>query len=145
VSSVENPGEPTDVRLNLQAPVEFYLCQENDPGYMDPGSKLIPSLEAPDGLQIPSSGAGGSSDGSAYTTADLETSLSIDELLAHYNAQLEQAGWQLIDQGTSEVVAWSAWKLTDDEANEWGGTLILMDNRLESDHRIAIVSVEKVD
>jgi hypothetical protein len=112
---------------------------------MDPGTKLIPSLEAPDGVQIPSSGAGSSSDGSAYNTADLETDLSIDELLAYYNSQLEQAGWELVDQGTSEVVAWSAWKLIDEKGDEWGGNLIMMDNHLDSDRRFAIVSVEKVD
>jgi hypothetical protein len=145
VSSVETADGPTDVRLNLQAPVEFYPCQEYDPGYMDPGTKLIPSLEAPDGVQIPSSGAGSSSDGSAYNTADLETDLSIDELLAYYNSQLEQAGWELVDQGTSEVVAWSAWKLIDEKGDEWGGNLIMMDNHLDSDRRFAIVSVEKVD
>jgi len=145
VISVEMPDKPTDVRLNLQAPVEYYPCQEYDPGYMDPGSRLIPSLEAPQGVQISGSGSGGSSEGSAYNTADLETSLSIDELLAHYNAQLEQAGWQLVDQGTSEVVAWSAWKLLDEQSDEWGGNLIVMDNRLDSDRRIAIISIEKVD
>jgi len=111
---------------------------------MDPGSSLIPALEAPPDVQISGSGAGGSSDGSAYNTADLLTSLSIDALLSHYNDQMEQAGWELVDQGTSEVVAWSAWKLIDEAGDEWGGNLIVMDNRLGSDRRYAIVSVEQV-
>jgi hypothetical protein len=135
----------TDVRLNLQVPVYNNICQESDTGYMDAGSNLIPSLESPQGAQILSSGAGGSSDGSAYNSADLQTSLSVDKLLSQYNAQLEQAGWELVDQGTSEVVAWSAWKFLDNQDEEWGGNLIVMDNRLDSDRRIAIVSIEKVE
>ena len=135
----------TEVRLTLQSPVMYNFCQEGDPGSMDPGSSLIPALEAPPDVQTSGTGAGGSSDGSAYGTADLQTSLSIDELLAHYNDQLERAGWELVDQGTSEVVAWSTWKLIDERGDEWGGNLIMMDNRLGSDRRFAIVSVEKVD
>lgn len=145
VRALEAPEGLTDVLLTLQVPVDAYLCQETGPEYMDAGSRLIPSLEAPQGVQISSSGSGGSSDGSAYNTADLQTSLSIDELLSHYNAQLEQAGWELVDQGTSEVVAWSAWKFLDDQGDEWGGNLIVMDNRLQSDRRVAIVSIERVD
>lgn len=145
VGSLEMPDGLTDVRLTLQAPVKYFPCQEQDAGYMDAGSRIIPSLEAPQGVQIPSSGAGSSSDGSAYNTADLETNLSIDELLMHYNAQMEQAGWELVDQGTSEVVAWSAWNLIDEKGDKWGGNLIVMENRLGSDRRVAIVSVEKVE
>lgn len=135
----------TEVWLTLHSPVVSNICQEGDSGYMDPGSSLIPALEAPPDVQTSGSGAGGSSDGSAYSTADLKTSLSIEALLAHYNVQMEQAGWEQVDQGTSEVVAWSAWKLTDEAGDEWGGNLIVMDNRIGSERRFAIVSVEKVD
>ena len=145
VRPLEAPEGLTDVRLNLQAPVEYFACQEQDAGYMDAGSHIIPSLEAPQGVQITSNGAGSSSDGSAYNSADLQTSLSINELLLHYNTQLEEAGWKLVDQGTSEVVAWSAWKLLDDQGDEWGGNLIVMDNRLGSDRRVALMNIEKVD
>lgn len=145
VRSLEGLEGQTDVRLSLQTPVDYYLCKEDDSGYVDPGSGIIPSLEAPPDVEISGSGAGSSSDGSAYITADLQTSLSIDDLLAHYNVQLEQAGWELVDQGTSEVVAWSAWKMTDETGDEWGGNLIVMDNRLGSERRYAIVSVERVD
>jgi len=145
VRALEMTDELTDVRLTLQAPVEFSPCQEQDIGNMDAGSSLIPPLESPQGVQISGSGAGSSSEGSAYNTADLQTSLSIDELLSHFNTQMELAGWELVDQGTSEVVAWSAWKLVDDQGDEWGGNLIVMDNQLGSDWRFAVVSIEKVD
>jgi len=144
VRSMEGPAGQTDVRLSVQKSDGYNYCQAEDSGYMDRGSKLIPALEAPPDVQISGSGAGGSSDGSAYNTADLLTSLSIDALLSHYNDQMEQAGWELVDQGTSEVVAWSAWKLIDEAGDEWGGNLIVMDNRLGSDRRYAIVSVEQV-
>jgi hypothetical protein len=144
VRALEMTDELTDVRLTLQAPVEYFPCQEQDAGNMDAGSQIIPALVAPQAVQITSSGAGSSSDGSAYNSADLHTSLSIDELHSYYSPQLEQAGWEMVDQGTSEVVAWSAWKLLDDQGEEWGGNLIVMENRLGSNRRIAIVSVEKV-
>lgn len=145
VRTVDVFEDLTDVRLTLQAPVEYFPCRVEDASYMDAGSRLIPFLESPKDVQITSNGAGSSNDGSAYNTADLQTSLSIDELLTHYNAQLAHAGWEMVDQGTSEVVAWSAWKFLDDQGDEWGGNLIVMDNRLQSDRRVAIVSIERVD
>lgn len=145
VYSKEQAQGSSDVRINLQtSPDVIYSCQEQDPGYMDPGSHLIPSLESPQGALLSGSEAGSSSDGSAYNSANLETDLSVDELLAHYNGLLEENGWKLVDQGTSEVLAWSTWKLADAKGDPWGGTLVVMENRLESSRRFAMVSVEKM-
>jgi hypothetical protein len=74
----------------------------------------------------------------------LETSLTAEELLAHYNAQLKEAGWELVDQGLTEVVGWSAWKLADKDGKEWGGTLMVMEKPLIPERRFALLSVERI-
>jgi hypothetical protein len=142
--SQEKPGGPTDVRLNLTAPADFHMCQERGPESMDQGMSLIPSLKAPRGAQMTGGGGGSSSDGSAYSSTDMESSLTAEELLAHYNAQLEAAGWELVDQGLTDGVGWSAWKLADKDGKEWGGTLLVMEGRLIPERRFALVSVERL-
>ncbi len=142
--SQERAGGPTDVRLNLTAPADSHMCQEQGPQSMDQGMSLIPSLKAPSGAQMTGGGAGSSGDGSAYSSTDMETSLTAEELLAHYNAQLKEAGWELVDQGLTDVVGWSTWKLKDKDGKAWGGTLMVMEKRQFSDRRFALVSVERI-
>jgi hypothetical protein len=143
VWSLERAGGQTDLRLNLTAPAEFNMCQERGPDSMDPGMSLIPSLKAPSGAQMTGGGGGSSGTESAYSSTDMETALTAEELLAHYNAQLEEAGWELVDQGLAEAVGWSEWKLTDKDGDEWGGKLLVMESRLRPDRRFAMVSVER--
>jgi hypothetical protein len=139
-----DPAEgPTDVRLNLYMSAASCFYQERGPGSMDEGMSLIPSLEAPAGTQMLGGGSGSSGDGSAYISTDLESSLTAEALLEHYNAQLAAAGWKLVDQGVTPVVAWSTWKLADEDGHEWGGTLIVMEGHLRPDRRFAMLSVEK--
>lgn len=144
VWSVEKPDGPTDVRLILYAKADTQFCQEPGMGYLDQGMNLIPGLEAPPGARMTSGGSGGSSDGSSYVSTNLETSLNAGEILEHYNPILKQAGWEQVDQGLTEVVAWSAWRLRDDGGEAWSGTLIVMESRLAPESRFALLSVEKV-
>jgi hypothetical protein len=39
------------------------------------------------------------------------------------------------------VVAWSTWKFPEAQGDEWGGKLIVMDYRIDSDQPVAIVSI----
>ena len=110
---------------------------------MDQGMSLMPALEAPAGTRMLSGGSGGSSDGSAYISSDLETSLRAEELLEHYNAQLVSAGWELVEQGSTPVAAWSTWKLTSEDGDAWGGTLFIMEGQLNAEKRFAMLSVER--
>jgi len=142
--SMEKNGSPTDVRLNLTAPADFQMCQERGPESMDQGMSLIPSLKAPRGARMTGAGAGSSGDGSAYSSTDMESSLTAAELLAHYNTQLEEAGWEMVDQGLTDVVGWSTWKLADKDGKEWGGTLMVMEKPLTPERRFALLSVERI-
>ena len=144
IMSLAKSEGPTDVRLNLTSPVDSHMCQEGGQESMDQGMSLIPPLKAPRGAQMTGGGGGSSGDGSAYSSTDMESSLTAEELLAHYNAQLEAAGWEFVDQGLSDVVGWSAWKLTDKDGKEWGGTLMVMEKPLVPERRFALVSVERI-
>lgn len=140
---LEVPGEPTDVRLNLYTTAAGNFCQAGGPGSMDEGMSLIPSLEAPVGTQMLGGGSGGSSEGSSYVSTDLDTHLSVEALLEHYNDQLVAAGWELAEQGVTPVVAWSTWELADKDGDVWGGTLFVMEKHLATDRRFAMLSVER--
>lgn len=144
IMSLEKGEGPTDVRLNLSSQANYQVCQERGPESMEQGMSLIPSLKAPSGARMTGGGGGGGSDGSAYSSTDMESSLTAAELLAHYNAQLEQAGWKMVDQGLTDVVGWSTWKLTDKDGKEWGGTLMVMEKPLIPERRFALVSVERI-
>jgi hypothetical protein len=63
--------------------------------------------------------------------------------MEHYNAQLVSAGWELVEQGSTPVAAWSTWKLTGKDGNAWGGTLFVMEGRLNAEKRFAMLSVER--
>ena len=143
VWAVDVPGEPTDVRLNLYVDSAGSFCQERGPGTLDDGMRLIPSLQAPAGVQMLGGGSGSSGDGSAYVSTDLETELSAKELLEHYNTQLLAARWELANQGDTPVVAWSTWSLRDEDGNQWGGTLFVMEGQLNVEKRFAMLSVER--
>jgi hypothetical protein len=49
----------------------------------------------------------------------------------------------MVDQGIAGAVGWSAWRLTDKDGDEWGGTLFILESRLFPDRRFAMVSVER--
>jgi hypothetical protein len=143
VWSLETPGSPTDVRLNLYPPANASLCRDGAQGSTDAGMRLIPSLVAPPGTRITGGSSGSSGDGSANVSTDFESSLTVEELLAHYNTQLEEARWQMVDQGAAQVVAWSTWELTDENGAEWGGTLFVLKGHLTETRRFAMFSVER--
>jgi len=143
VWSLETPGGPTDVRLNLYPPANASFCRNSEQGSTDAGMSLIPSLVAPPGTRVTGGSSGSSGDGSANVSTDFESSLTVEELLAHYNAQLEEASWELVDQGVTQVVAWSTWKLKDQNGDEWGGTLFVLKGHLSETRRFAMFSVER--
>ncbi|HEY5671963.1 MAG TPA: hypothetical protein VIS10_18370 [Anaerolineales bacterium] len=143
VWAIETSDGPTDVRLNLYASMVSNFCQASGPGLMDEGMSLIPSLKAPAGTQTLGGGAGSSGDGSAYVSTDLDSSLTVEALLEHYNAQLVAGGWELVEQGTTPVVAWSTWELADMDGDVWGGTLFVMKKHMTADRLFAMLSVDK--
>jgi hypothetical protein len=142
VSTFEAEGAWTDVRLNLQTDRRQSSCAVPDRAYgamMSP----IPNLRAPAGAKMYRGGSsGGGAGNSWHSTATLETNLDTAVLAAHYNQQLQAAGWEIVDQGHAGSSAWSTWRFRDDEGDMWAGTLLILDARGKADRRVAYLYVE---
>lgn len=98
------PGVPNDVRLHLITDARHSPCMHR--GGPPSFEATIPQLAPPPGAeQWP--GAGGGGGDSWLTTARLTTDLELPAIVAHYAAQLEQAGWARTGEDQSGPQAWS--------------------------------------
>jgi len=79
-----------------------------------PLAHLIPNLDAPKDVAV-QGGGGGGSENEWEIRARAHTRMSVADLAAHYREQLFSAGWTLRDEGGDPVVAWSRWKLREDD------------------------------
>ncbi len=121
----QKEGGKTKIRLNIDTRSRNSPCTQSSEIFMGV-SALIPSLEPPQsGRQ---QGAGGSDSESATTTAtlDMESDITLPLLAAHYAQQLEQAGWQKTDEGSSGPMAWHSWEFRDKENERWLGVFTLL-------------------
>ncbi len=139
----------TDVRLILtNGALEEGLRDEiSTPQPMDStpeeSQAVLPSMEAPEdaiqwgsrhGGSNGSSSWGGSSGGispvdrlteSRYSEANLETSMSLEQLQSYYTELLKQSDWTLDTSGVNYQVAWSTWSFNDYLGNQWDGFLLI--------------------
>ncbi|MDQ6720134.1 MAG: hypothetical protein M3003_04980 [Candidatus Dormibacteraeota bacterium] len=79
-----------------------------------PLAHLIPDLAAPPDVPV-QGGGGGGSENEWHTQAGAHTDMPVDALAGHYRVQLVRSGWTLRDEGSDPVVAWSRWKLPEDD------------------------------
>ena len=86
---------------------------------------VIPELTPPPGSRTLPQGGGGSDD-NAHSAATLETDLDPASINAHYTAQLEEAGWNLLDEGGDGPQTWSSWTFRDEEGQRWSGLFLVM-------------------
>ncbi|MBD2092249.1 hypothetical protein H6F67_20580 [Microcoleus sp. FACHB-1515] len=117
----------TLVRLTLSAndPFNFDCYEEWERSFLNllPLPQLIPPPESevpPSAANLPSDRLiahrgrrGGGSEKNWYSKSNLRTSLSGSALLAHYEAQLIQAGWTRQAGEALDRLLWSAWTLPD--------------------------------
>src|SRR5690606_33433180 len=82
------------------------------------GLQVLPRLVPPEQTQVRGSGSTRSGN-SVSAEAELRSPLSALELAAHYEAQLEAAGWERLDQSAVDAIAWSAWTFAGEDANAW--------------------------
>lgn len=138
----------TSVRLNLDISPPPFNC---DASAISSGSlyeKLMPQLETPGGTIVQSGGAS-SSDHEAEITAHLQSDLSPLQLVEFYNEQLLAFGWKMQDSGdvqgsgNGEGAAWSHWTFTDEQENNWHGSLIVVKTSANSDKLFALLRIEK--
>ncbi len=143
LSAVEILDEPTDVRIHIQSPAHYSVCDPEGVYGMDESYGLIPSLKPPPGALFLSGGSGSGQD-EASATASLKTDLTAEDLANHYGVQLSEEGWTLGERGTSEQVSWSSWTIRYEDGDEWGGSLIILESSTDPEKRYAWFQIDKV-
>ncbi len=109
----------------------------------DERQTVLPTLEAPEdtmqwGIRYGgfdgTSSWGGSGGGispanksaeARYSEANLETSISLEQLQSYYTALLQKADWTVDASGVNHPVAWSTWSFNDFLGNQWAGFLLI--------------------
>lgn len=126
VNAYPGKGNMTDLRLNLNMQGPF---PPGPPRHMRRHLSrnivtLLPALEAPEESNLTGGGSGGSLNG-AHSEITLETNIGLSTLVAHYKAQLEQAGCVLIEESQDGPFAWITWTLKDGDKQCHGFFMIL--------------------
>jgi hypothetical protein len=123
------PNAPNDVRAHYEpaqpagtAFVGSPCSKTAGPGGI-PQSRL-PTLRAPDGIFLQSTGGGGGS-GRSQSDAVATTSKSAAELEAFFAQQLAAAGWTRVSGAANAPLAFSTWKVPGD--GDWTGLLIVIE------------------
>lgn len=103
-------GDVTQVSLSRQMDEDAarMLPSLNAPPPVPPGYLTLPKLSAPEGGSVSQTGMSNSGDG-VTQNARIETSLSREALMAHYAAQLRQAGWTVMTQANTSVASSVIW------------------------------------
>ena len=140
VTAFEAEAAPTDVRLNLQTDPRQSPCAMLERPY-GLAMSLIPNLRAPAGATMHRRGRSGGNGNSWHSTVILETDLDTAVLAAHYNEQLQAAGWKLTDHGSAGPAVWSTWSFTDDQGDTWAGILLTLDTTGGTGQRFAYLYI----
>lgn len=118
VTAIPHESNVTLLRLDFVAPSPSRAnCDMPAVG----ATAFLPRFTSPEGTRMERSGTGGSDDG-AEAHATLDSPLSAAELLAHYGAQLQEAGWIAKAAGGSTDTRVQDWTTTRDGIR-WFGTL----------------------
>ncbi|HZT06508.1 MAG TPA: hypothetical protein VFC51_05720 [Chloroflexota bacterium] len=75
----------------------------------------LPTLTAPDDVVLQSVGGSYGGLGSTASEARATTSRTLGELFDIFAPQLAAAGWEQIEKGATEGVAWSTWRVPSDD------------------------------
>lgn len=117
-------------------------CSPDSMQGMAPGYGILPQLQPLAGALV--RGSGGSSSGDRISaTADIQTGLTTDVVAAHYEDQLEEAGWERLDDTAADAIAWSAWAFSDDDGNDWNGTFYIVRLAGDGDSYVATLDAQR--
>jgi hypothetical protein len=143
VQTFQSPKDQTSMRISLYTKDTDYMCDPQSFQSMNMEQEMIPTLETPAGAFV-TSGGSSSGDGEAETSSNIKTELTPIELSANFSEQLKADGWLRLDGADTENFSWSSWKIKDSENEPWQGTLIIIDDPVESDLVFALMRVVKV-
>jgi hypothetical protein len=117
--------EASALRVRYSPPGPEELPDDLSPD-APPGRSPLPTLQAPSGVRMDSSGSGGGGgDWSMYAKA--YTDMAPRELEGHFASQLEARAWSRTGGSTDEHFAWSGWRLqSEGPIGEWKGALIIL-------------------
>jgi hypothetical protein len=99
-------------------------------------SNLLPSLSAPEGVDLQTTGScgRGASDASISTVA--KTNKDAVELEAAIASQLESAGWKRLTAHAEKSLAWSIWLLP--APGKWQGVLLAIQSPQQNQYLISV-------
>jgi len=114
VQAAAPPGEVlTQVRLDLDLLLGQPMCQP-----IQEGRQIVPSLTPPlHARQMTRSASLGARE--FYVRAILESDGTLTDLVTHYAAQMEQAGWSQTEAGRGGSIAWSTWTWDGGQDGMW--------------------------
>lgn len=124
-STARNPNESQYVLFVSAEGGAAYICRdlEGAPSRQPwRGPELIPSLTPPEGASTSGGGTGGGSDEES-ARARMRTDLTTTQLLDHYDAQLQAAGWTLVQRVAADDAALATYRVTDSKGALWYGVL----------------------
>jgi hypothetical protein len=95
--------------------------------------RMLPPLTSPEGSSQ-RSGGGSAGATEVWNFATLITDLDVKAVGDHYNAQLIEGGWTLLETGYvvndgadgGKRAAWSYWRFTDEENRTWYGSFAVL-------------------
>jgi hypothetical protein len=118
-------GVTSGLRVRYSPPSPEELTDDLSPE-APPGRSPLPTLQAPAGVRMHSSGSGGG--GGAWSmSAKAHTEMPPKKLESHLTQQLETRGWKRVNGSSDEFFAWSGWRLqTERLSDDWKGTLVIL-------------------
>lgn len=121
-------GQPTDVELTLTLANAQRDCAAVAATLIRPLLTLapLPLLNAPAGSDITAHGVSQFAD-QASSSALLVTDQSLNELLSHYEAQLEEDGWRRVDGAITKLGAQSRWTASGGSETDWTALFSIAD------------------
>lgn len=138
---VEKTSDTTSqVTLTLQNfPVS--PCITSTFSYLAP---LPETLTVPPGTIVLGSGSGSNGESGSFLEQTLESSLSNQAFMAQYVTQLQENGWQMVEAGNTDIIAWSVWRFKDERDADWIGTIWISGNLISSTNKHLRIQVDRV-
>lgn len=105
----------------------------------------IPSLISPDDSFVSGQTQKSLEQGLAIQRFAIVTALTPKELLTHYDAQLQAAGWQLISSESGAGHGWSSWQFMDSNGVLWGASVSLSSSAVNVGQYSVLIEIEQAN